>query len=245
MAFYGKMISIKEGKTNTIICTSASEFNRIAVKFLALSVYARNIILDLTKLGQIGFKIYSLESQYPLHKDLTPNENSDIIKDNKYGYGAITRYQENNIDDSFSYEDVKDFYFPLVMISANHCMEEDSIKEINSNIDEVTKDSSSYYSLIVDYDTQIIRIISYEGDDIDTLKDFTFNELDFDTNILSRLLNHNEDLFDKYQEIFREEVNQLISCEANNPTKSKELIKNSIFILCKSNKPSALLEKLK
>ncbi len=30
MAFYGKIISIKEGKANTIICTSASEFNRIA-----------------------------------------------------------------------------------------------------------------------------------------------------------------------------------------------------------------------
>lgn len=250
MAFYGKLISIKDGRANTIICTSPSEFNRITVKFIALSIYARDIILDITKLGQLGFKIYSLESQYPLHKNFSPNEDSEIIKDNKYGFGAITRYLKNNIDDSFSHEDVKDFYFPLVMISANHCMEEDSIKEVKSNIDEVTKDSLYYYSFIVDYDTRTIRIVSYEGDDIDTLIDFNFDELDYAlnqdlaSNILLRMLNNNQDLFNDYKDLFWEEVNQLIYCEAKNTNNAKELLKNSIFIFNKSNKPSALLEKL-
>lgn len=250
MAFYGKIVSIKNGKANTIICTSNSEFNRMAVKFLALSLYARNIILDITKLGQLGFKIYSLESHYPLHKNLSYNKESDIIKDNKYGFGAISRYLENNIDDSFSFEDVRDFYFPLVMISANHCMEEDSIKEVESNIDEVSKDSSYYYSFIVDYDTKIVRLLSFDDDIIENLIDFTFDNLDFAVSQdlvsyeLDKMLKHNQDLFNQYKEMFFEEINQLLSCQAYNIDNKKELIKNSIFILNKSNKPSVLLENL-
>jgi len=230
MGFYDKIISIKDGKANTIHNTSGEGVSISGVSFLAMSIYCKDTLQRLTTLGQKGFKTYGFGVSFPFTGTTTDNE---TIETNKFGYGSISNFLKTGNEDEW--DSIRKYYFPLCPISANCNMQDDAIEEHASNLE--TETLAAYnYTYIIDFDSELVRLITsvdnkgnIEYIDIPFLElDICKNNVNNEIKLLKRVLRRK--ITDEIIDNYFEQREHIIKCGADDIKNFKEIVLNSTYI---------------